>query len=69
MRIYIVEAMDGDTRLIRAKTKTQALNYFVRTNITVKVASQDALIDAVKDGCEVEDYREDQLELDLPEQA
>jgi hypothetical protein len=55
--------------LIRAKTKTQALNYFVRTNITVKVASQDALIDAVRDGCDVEDYREDQIELDLPEKA
>ena len=67
MRIYILEALDGDTRLIRAKTKTQALNYFVRTNITVKVASQDALIEAVQGGCEVEDYREDQLELDLPE--
>ena len=70
MKIYIVETLDGDTRLIRAKTKHQALMHFARTNITVKVVGQDELIDAVRSGCDVEDYRHsDQIELDLPEQA
>jgi hypothetical protein len=70
MRIYIVGTLDGDIRLIRAKTKNQAMSHFLTNNITIKVASQDELIDAVKDGCEVETYKHaDQIELDLPEQA
>ena len=65
-RIYIVGTLDGDVRLIRAKTKSQAMSHFLVNNITIKVASQDELIDAVKDGCEVENYRHaDQVELEL----
>ena len=69
-RIYIVGTVDGDTRLIRAKTKNQAMAHFLTNNITIKVASQDDLIDAMKGGCEVENYKHaDQIELDLPEKA
>jgi hypothetical protein len=69
-RIYIVGTPDGDIRLIRAKTKNQAMSHFLTNNITIKVASQDELLDAVKDGCEVENYKHaDQIELDLPEEA
>jgi hypothetical protein len=69
-RIYIVGTPDGDIRLIRAKTKSQAMMHFLTNNITIKVASQDELIDAVRDGFEVETYKHlNQIELDLPEKA
>ena len=70
MRIYIVGMLDGDIRLIRAKTKSQAMSHFLTNNITIKVASQDELIDAVKGGCDVEHYQHaDQIKLELEEQA
>ena len=65
-KIYIVGTLDGDIRLIRAKTKNQALSHFSKKNITIKVASQDELLDAVKNGCEVENCKHaDQIELKL----
>ena len=68
MRIYIVGMLDGDIRLIRAKTKSQAMSHFLASNITIKVASQDELIDAVQSGCDVENYQHpDQIKLDLEE--
>ena len=68
MRIYIVGMLDGDIRLIRAKTKSQAMSHFLTNNITIKVASQDELIDAVKGGCDEEHYQHaDQIKLELEE--
>ena len=46
------------------------MTHFLTNNITIKVASQDELIDAVRDGFEVETYKHlNQIELDLPEKA
>ena len=70
MKIYIVKTLDGDIRLIRAKTKNQAMSHFLTTSIRIKVASQDDLVDAVQGGCGVENYKHAaQIELDLPEKA
>ena len=66
-RIYIVGTPDGDVRLVRAKTKQQALTHIFTHNITIKVANQDELVEALEEGVEVENYKHpDQLDLDLP---
>ena len=44
------------------------MSHFLTNNITIKVASQDELIDAVKGGCDVEHYQHaDQIKLELEE--
>lgn len=59
-RVY--ECRVGETtRLVRAQNRVQALNHVARSMISVTIAGQDALIDAVSKGVAVEvaDTRED----------
>jgi hypothetical protein len=65
-RIYIVGTPTGETRLVRASIKQQALSHVANSTFTVQVASQDDLVQAVTKGVQVENYKApDQAELDL----
>lgn len=61
-RIYLVGTPDGKTRLIRAALRQQALSHVANTMLTVRVASQDDLVNEVTKGTAVEQYK-------APEQA
>ena len=52
-RIYVVWVA-GQTRLIRASSRSAALRYAVRES-TVQVASQDELVRMLADGVKVDD--------------
>ena len=56
-RIYIVGTPTGETRLVRASVKQQALSYVANSTFTVQVASQDDLVQAVTKGVQVENYK------------
>lgn len=52
-RIYAVTTAAG-LRLVEATNKAQAVNHVARDTITAEVASQSALVEAIKAGIEVE---------------
>ena len=52
-RIYAVQGPDA-FRLVEAANKTQALRYVARNILTVEVASQKDLVNAIQDGIKVE---------------
>jgi len=56
-RIYIVGTPTGETRLVRASVKQQALSHVANSTFTVQVASQDDLVQAVTKGVQVENYK------------
>ena len=56
-RIYIVGTPTGETRLVRASVKQQALSHVANSTFTVQVASQDDLVQAVSKGVPVENYK------------
>lgn len=56
-RIYLIRVGDSD-RLVRASHPAQALPHVARDIATVKVASQDDLVQCVADGVKVEDANE-----------
>jgi hypothetical protein len=56
-RIYIVGTPTGETRLVRASIKQQALSHVANSTFTVQVASQDDLVQAVSKGVPVENYK------------
>ena len=62
-RIYIVTSAQG-TRLVKANLRQQALSHVASTEYTVRVASQDDLVEQIKAGTKIEQYRApEQLEL------
>lgn len=62
-RIYIVRNNHG-TRLVKANLRQQALSHVASTEYTVRVASQDDLVEQIKAGTKIEQYRApEQLEL------
>jgi len=65
MRIYLIASNRG-VRLVRANTRTQALNYVASQELTVRVASQDDLVKYLAEGSSVETVvAPDQGKLDL----
>ena len=64
-RIYIVGTPNG-TRLVRASVRQQALTHAATSMFTVRVASQDDLVNALSEGVKIENYKApDQSDLDL----
>jgi hypothetical protein len=64
-RIYIVGTPNG-LRLIRAAVRQQALTHAANSMFTVRVASQDDLVNALSDGVKIENYKApDQPDLEL----
>lgn len=69
-RIYIVGSLDGTVRLVRASTPHQAISHVAHTQFTVRVPTQDELVNAVGKGVAVENYKDaNQPNLDLGEPA
>ena len=63
-RIYIVGTPSGDIRLVKANARSQALSYVANSMLTLRVATQDDLVDAIKKGCSVENAKSpDQMDL------
>lgn len=56
-RIYIVGTPKGETRLIKASLRQQALSHVANTMLTVRVASQDDLVKELGMGKAVEQYK------------
>lgn len=64
-RIYLVGTPSG-TRLIRASVRQQALTHAANTLFTVRVASQEDLVQALESGTKIENYKApEQADLDL----
>lgn len=65
-RIYLVGTPDGTIRLINASLRQQALSHVANSLFTVRVASQQDLVEQVSKGVKVENYKDaDQSELPL----
>jgi hypothetical protein len=63
-RVYIVGTHNGETRLVKAAVRQQALTHVANHLFTVRVASQDDLINALGKGIKVETYKDpDQLSI------
>lgn len=63
-RIYVVGTPDG-VRLVRATVRSQALTHVAQSQFTVRVASQEDLVEYLGDGIEIENARHEQQELSL----
>tara|TARA_R110002126_G_scaffold12941_1_gene55481 strand:+ start:162 stop:386 length:225 start_codon:yes stop_codon:yes gene_type:complete len=69
-RIYLVGALDGSVRLVRASTPHQAISHVAHLQFTVRVPTQDELVNAASKGITVENYKDvNQTRLDLGEDA
>lgn len=69
-RIYLVGALDGSIRLVRASTPHQAISHVAHLQFTVRVSTQDELVNAASKGITVENYKDvNQTRLDLGEDA
>ena len=55
-RIYIVRNTHG-ARLVKANLRQQALSHVAATEYTVRVASQDDLVQQLSVGTKIEQYR------------
>ncbi len=67
-RIYLVGSLDGSVRLVRASTPHQAISHVAHLQFTVRVPTQDELVNAASKGITVENYKDvNQTRLDLGE--
>lgn len=67
-RIYLVGSLDGSVRLVRASTPHQAISHVAHLQFTVRVPTQDELVNAASKGIAVENYKDvNQARLDLGE--
>ncbi len=67
-RIYLVGSLDGSVRLVRASTPYQAISHVAHLQFTVRVPTQDELVNAASKGITVENYKDvNQTRLDLGE--
>jgi hypothetical protein len=55
-RIYLVNSTDGATRLVKATVASQAITHVAKSAFSVRVASQDDLVEALSNGTKVESY-------------
>lgn len=65
-RIYIVGSSDPvfPVRLVKASIRQQALSHVAQSLFTVRVASQDDLVNALGKGIKIENARDaDQMEI------
>jgi hypothetical protein len=53
-RIYAIK-VQGETRLVNARTRAQAVHYVAEDTIKASVASQQMLVQLTRAGVEVED--------------
>lgn len=64
-RIYLVGTPDNGKRLVKATLRQQALSHVANSMFTIRVATQDDLVDAIGAGVQVEQYKApEQLEIE-----
>lgn len=64
-RIYLVGTPNG-VRLVRATVRQQALSHAANQLLTVRVATQDDIVNAMEMGIKIENYKApEQSDLDL----
>ena len=64
-RIYLVGTPNG-VRLVRASVRQQALTHAANQLLTVRVATQDDLVNAMEMGIKIENYKApEQQDLEL----
>jgi hypothetical protein len=64
-RIYLVGTPNG-VRLVRASVRQQALSHAANQLLTVRVATQDDIVNAMEMGIKIENYKApEQPDLDL----
>ncbi len=64
-RIYLVGTPSGDIRLVKASVRSQALSHVSNSMLTLRVATQADLVDAISKGCSVENAKSpEQMEID-----
>ena len=56
-RIYIVTGTQEGARLVKANLRQQALAHVASTEFTVRVATQDDLVNQIRAGTPIEQYR------------
>lgn len=67
LRIYYVRNADATQQhLVRATSRSQALNHVASTTLQVELAEQDTLVALVSAGIEVERARPEQVVLETP---
>ena len=63
-RIYLVDTPSGEIRLVKASVRSQALSHVANSMLTLRVATQDDLVEAISKGCSVENAKApDQMDL------
>ena len=68
-RIYIVFGPQERARLVKASLRQQALSHVASTEFNIRVATQDDLVNQLKAGTPIEQYRApEQAELTLSEE-
>ena len=69
-RIYLVTHPNGETRLVKASVRSQALTHVAMSTFGVRVATQDDLVECLTKGIAVESLKSpDQTELELEAKA
>jgi hypothetical protein len=64
-RIYLVGTPSGDVRLVKASVRSQVLSHVANSMLTIRVATQDDLVEAISSGKSVENAKSpDQTEID-----
>jgi hypothetical protein len=64
-RVYLIGTPDSKVRLVKASIRSQALNHVANSMFTVRVATQDDLIEHLTSGVPVEMVRDgEQLNIE-----
>jgi len=65
-RIYLVTTAAGASRLVKAAVPSQAITHVAKQEYSVRIASQDDLVEALSNGIRLEHYGEaSQTEFDI----
>ena len=65
-RIYIVGTPENKSRLIKATHRQQALSHVANSMFTIRVATQNDLVESLSNGIQVEQYNDPgQLEIEV----
>lgn len=64
-RIYLIGTPSGEVRLVKAGVRSQALSHVANSMLTIRVATQDDLVEAISAGKAVENAKApEQMELE-----
>lgn len=65
VRVYIVQALNGDAQLVKATNQAQALRHVARSIYTVRAASALEVAEEMEAGQKIEDATGPQKELPM----